>query len=464
MVRIPLDPRNPADYAKFIECKRLPSYSVVGKDVHTTKEAYDWLFNKSKQAPVKVESKYLFNYQTMVVNVALKRKVYAPFLDCGLGKTAIILHWAQALSNIGKVLILCPLQVIGEFYNDFQKFGIDGQLTNLRETGGKWESGIAIVNYEYERQIDLSGVIGIALDESSILKNGDGKTKQWLCDLASNIEYRLACSATPAPNDHSEYASHAVFLGLTKTNKEFYSRFFRKDGNDWVLKAHAVAPFYEYLSSFSCYIQNPTLLGFECGGYLEDDPEIIEVSLPGGEHLNGDYLFQMSAGLSESMPVFRYRQEVGTPRFDFVVETAMQYHSIVWCKRNEEEANFSKHIPNSAVITGKTPIDKRVEILDKWRKKEIGCIISKPEILGWGVNMQQAEAHIYSGYCHSFEKFYQAVRRSHRYGRQGRLKVFIPKIAAEEPIFDILKEKIKTFKNDVRSLQDAFKNSFKDEF
>jgi len=463
MVKIRLDATNPNDYARFLECKKLPSYSVVGNEVRTTQEAYDWLFNKSKKSPIQVSSKSLFDYQALIDNVALKRKAYAPFLDCGLGKTAIILHWAQALADMGKVIILCPLQVMGEFYNDAKKFGIQSPITNLRDTGGKWESGIGILNYEYERHIDLSGVIGIALDESSILKNGEGSTKKWLCDLASNIEYRLACSATPAPNDHSEYASHAVFLGICKTNKEFYSRFFRKDGNDWILKAHAIAPFYEYLSSFACYIQNPTLLGFECGGYLDEDPEIIETTLPGGEHLNGTALFSTSAGLSESMPIFRYRQEIGTPRFDFVVEKAKEYHSIVWCKRNEEETNFAKHIPNSALITGKTPIEKRVEILEKWRNKEIGCIVSKPEILGWGVNMQQAEAHIYSGYCHSFEKFYQAVRRSHRYGRVGRLKVFVPKIMAEEPIFDVLKAKIKTFRSDVEHLQDAFKNSFKDE-
>lgn len=461
-VIIKIDPRNPADYAKFLQCKKLPTYDVRGWDVVTTQDAYNWLFRSANNTPLKVENARLFDYQTAVANKALSRKKYAAWLDCGLGKTGIMLHWAQEVAKVGKVLILCPLSVIGEFYNDAKKFGIASNITNLRETNLKWSDGIGIVNYEYVRDIDTRGVSGIALDESSILKNGEGETKNWLCSLANGIEYRLACSATPSPNDQSEYASHAVFLGICKTNKEFYSRFFRKDGNKYVLKAHGVAPFYQSMSAWACYIQNPSLLGFEYGGYLTDGPEIINEYLSGGEHLTKGTLFSNSASLSDCFPIYNYRKQADTPRFNFVVETANAYKSIVWCKHNEEEANFSKAIENSALITGKTKVEKRVDIINAWREGQINCIVSKPEILGWGVNLQQAEAHVYSGYHHSFEEFYQAIRRSHRQGRQGILKVFLPQISAEMPIVDLLLQKQNTFQADVQQLQEHFRTSFYD--
>lgn len=456
-IEIGLNPQSIEDYLRFLDCKRLPRYEVVGRKIITDDISYHAIFGGGINGPVlKVVNNRLFDYQPRVANIALDRRRFAAFLDCGLGKTAITLHWAQEVCKIGKVLLLCPLSVINEFFADAKKFGISVPITNLRKTNGIWNEGIGILNYESMRDIDMRGVAGVALDESSILKNGEGATKKWLCDLVKNVEYRLAASATPAPNEQAEYASHAVFLGISNTNLEFYSSFFRKDGNDWVLKAHAVDPFYQYLSSFACYIANPMDMGFECGGYLDEEPEYIEQHIPGYETSKNGILLASSAGLADSAPVFRYRSQTGTPRFGFVVEKSSEYKSILWCKRNEEEREFLKAIPNSTLITGSTPPEKRADLIDAWKAGDINCLISKPEILGWGVNLQQAEAVVYSGYDHSFEKFYQAIRRAHRYGRNGRLKVFIPITGAEAPIFDVLKEKIKTFKSDVSELQKKF--------
>lgn len=456
MITIPIDTNTLQGYQTFMKCKSLPFYKVEGSSVITDQESYNLVFKVEQENELSVSDSRLFDYQGHVINIALDRKRYAAFLDCGLGKTAIILFWAQAVATKGKVLLLCPLSVINEFFNDAEKFGITVPITNLRETGGTWDSGIGIWNYENIKDLDLRGVSGIALDESSVLKNGDGKTKKWLCSLSSLIEYKIACSATPAPNEQSEYASHAVFLGVSNTNKEFYSRYFRKDGNKWILKDHANKPFYQNLSTWACYIHNPKLLGFECGGYLDEQPDYIEKRLPGQVDLDQGLLFSASAGLGDARKVFKFRCDPNTRRFQYCVEKAKKYRSIVWCNRNDEERAFAKAIPNSCLITGATPIEKRVEYIDAFRRGEINTLISKPSILGWGVNLQQAEAHIYSGYDFSFESLYQAIRRSHRYGRIGRLKVFIPMIEAERPIYETIRRKMSTFEDDVIKLQNQF--------
>lgn len=456
MITIPINTSTLEGYNTFLKCKTLPFYKVEDHNVITDQESYNMVFRVEQKNELQVNESGLFDYQNHIINTALDRKRYAAFLDCGLGKTAITLFWAQEVCKKGKVLILCPLSVIGEFFNDHRKFRINTPITNLRETTGQWSEGIGIWNYENVKDLNLRGVAGIALDESSVLKNGDGITKKWLCKTSSLIEYKLACSATPAPNEQSEYASHAVFLGVSNTNKEFYSRYFRKDGNNWILKDHARTPFYQNLATWACYIHNPELLGFECGGFLKEQPEYIEERLPGNVSLDQGLLFSASAGLKEAMKVYRFRYKTDSERFKYCVEQATNHRSIVWCNRNAEENAYAKAIPNSRLITGSTPIEKRVEYIEQFRNGEINTLISKAKILGWGVNLQQAEAHIYSGYDFSFESFYQAIRRSHRYGRKGRLKVFIPMIEAERPIYETIRRKMVTFEEDVIRLQDQF--------
>lgn len=450
---IQIDTNTLAGYNQFIQCKRLPSYEVVGNTVHTDKASYDYVFGGKSGKVLRTESKIAFDYQKAEVNKALAKNRYAIFADCGLGKTLMFLLWAEQVCKEGKVLILCPLIVIDEIIRDADKFGIKVPITVLRDGYDAWTEGLGIINYEQPRRIPMKGVKGVVLDESSILKNGDGVVKKWLVELTANVDYRLACSATPAPNEQSEYASHAVFLGINRTNKEFYSRYFRKNGNNWNLKPHGVKPFYQNLASWSCYIQDPTAIGYEPGGYLNEEPEYTVIPCEEISQSKGGVLFHTSLGLNDARVIFKARAIEGTDRFNTVVAKAQEGKSIVWCKYNDEETNFGKAIPNSAVITGNTKIEKRIEIINAWRAGEINTIVSKPSILGWGVNMQQADLHVYSGYDFSFESFYQAVRRSHRYGRDGRLKVFIPMTPSERGIYATLERKIKGFKSDVTELQ-----------
>jgi hypothetical protein len=327
-------------------------------------------------------------------------------------------------------------------------------VSNLRK--GPWSEKIGLMNFEAMREIDMRKVSGIVVDEASILKNGDGAIRGYLTDLAAGCEYRLAPSATPSPNDQSEYATQSVFLGYSASLKEFYSRFFRKEGTDWILKPHATEPFYRHLSSWACYIKSPSKLGFQRGGELDMEPNYITLESEDSGYLPEGQLFGNEMSLSDAQKVFgAFRSDTDTDRFRKAVAAIQGKRAVVWCLRNNEEDAF-KEATGATVINGSTPEEARIEIINAFRRGEIQTLISKPKVMGYGVNLPQADCHLYSGYDFSFEKFYQAVRRSHRFGRAGRLDVFIPMAECEKPVWLALAAKLKTFDTDCAELQSRF--------
>jgi len=448
---IPIE-MNAAGYAKFIECKKLPRYEVKGDNVITDEESFNYVFNGGQAPSIKcaTDKAMLFDYQLDIVERALQRKRYASFLDCGLGKTRIELAWANSLP--GRVLFQCPLAVVKDIQDEAWRMGIG--TSNLRS--GPWSEKIGIINFESMREMDMRGVVGIVLDESSILKNGDGAISEYLTDLAAGLEYRLAASATPSPNDQSEYATHSKFLGYSASHKEFYSRFFRKDGTDWVLKPHATDAFYHNLASWACYIKSPSELGYQRGGELDHEPNYIEIETSDTGYTPDGKMFAVDMSLGDAGKVFgKFRSDIETDRFAKSCDAVKGKASVVWCSRNSEEDAF-KVETKGTVINGSTSIEDRIEIIEAFRTGQIKTLISKPKVLGFGVNIPQAECHLYSGYDFSFEKFYQAVRRSHRFGRSGVLDVYIPVAECERPVWESLSAKLKTFENDCIQLQKRF--------
>jgi Helicase conserved C-terminal domain len=451
IVEIPID-LTPTGYETFIKCKTLPKYEVRGNMVITDDASYSHVFgdNKINSIKCKTDPSMLFDYQKEIVERALHYKRYAALLDCGLGKTRIELSWADSISE--RVLYTCPLAVMGDIMDEAKAMNIG--ISNIRN--GKWDEKIGLINFESMREIDMSKAKGIIVDESSILKNGDGAIRNYLTDMAAGCEYRLCASATPSPNDQSEYATHSVFLGYSATLKEFYSRFFRKEGTDWMLKPHAVDPFYKHLSSWACYIKSPSKLGFQQGGELDHEPNYIPVEANDPGYMPEGMLFGASVSLSDASKVFgAFRSDTDTDRFAKAVNIIKGKRAVIWCSRNSEEDAF-REATGAQAINGSTPEEKRIEILSAFRTGQINQIISKPKVLGFGVNIPQAECHLYSGYDFSFEKFYQAVRRSHRYGRKGILDVYIPMAECEKPIWETLSGKLKTFENDCLELQNRF--------
>jgi len=440
-------------YRKLIQCKALPQYRVVGDTVITDELSYAAVFGGMVHSVEMVDAPHLLDFQESVTREALCRKRYAALLDCGLGKTAIELAWAYSVATIGKVLFLCPLSVFEQIIRESERWH-GTKPVNLRR-GEPWESGVAILNYEARREIDMTGVAGIIIDEASILKNDTGATRDWLCALSSSVEYRLTASATPAPNDQEEYASQAVFLGLAKTSKEFYARFFRKDGNKWVIKGWAREAFYKYLATWATYIKSPSSLGYSCMTEMMEEPDYLFLSVDGGGAPTPELgLFPTSEDGAFRAAVFgALRSDKDSPRTKAVVDFCTGHKTIVWCSRNSEEKMFSQLLERSVVINGQTPVEDRVVAMADWRAGKYDHLISKPTVLGFGVNLPEADRMAYSGYTYSFEQFYQAVRRAHRFGRTGRLKVLVPVMFPEVPVVNSLRRKMGTFDRDVMELQ-----------
>lgn len=452
-VEIPI-PLTPAGYETFIKCKNLPRYEVKGQIVITDDQSYAHVFGSAlAQAKTNVHAGQHFDYQAEITSRALYAKRYAPYLDCGLGKTRIELAFADSIGE--RVLFLCPLAVMGDIEDEARAMNIG--LCNLRK--GPWTEKIGLMNFEAMRDFDMRKVPGIVVDEASILKNGDGAIRQYLTDLAAGCEYRLAPSATPSPNDQSEYATQSVFLGYSASLKEFYSRFFRKEGTDWILKPHATEPFYRHLASWACYIKSPSKLGFQRGGELEHEPNYITLEADDSGYLSEGQLFGNTMSLSEAQKVFgAFRSDPDTDRFQKAIGAIKGKRAVIWCLRNDEEDVF-REATKATVINGSTPVEERIEIINAFRTGQIQQLISKPKVMGYGVNLPQAECHLCSGYDYSFEKFYQMVRRSHRFGRKGILDVYIPMAECEKPVWLALSNKLKTFDTDCAELQSRFFNA-----
>lgn len=456
---IPINTKTIEGYDKFLQCKKLPIYRVSGNSIITDDKSFEYVFGTNKENILKHKKHNIeFDYQGYVVQKALERERYAPFLDCGLGKTIIELMFAHDVVDHfgGKAIVWCPLSVLEDIQREcLRLYGY--RMSNLRHD--TWKTPIAILNYESCRDIDMKDVTCTILDESSILKSGDGEICTYLTQKSANVRFRLACSATPSPNDQTEYASHAVYLGISNTLKEFYSKFFVKDGTEWRMKAHAKDSFYDYLKSWACYINSPSSLGFEQGAELKEEPEyIVQNSYPDQKYFQEQTFLSSTVDLVHSRTIFgKLRSDKSQDRFRIACESVQGKRNITWCGRNEEEESFCKEL-GAVKINGSTPLEKRIEIVDDFRSGKITQIVSKPKVLAFGVNIPEAESHLLSGYDFSFEKMYQCVRRSHRYGRNGRLKVFVPVSEPEQPVWDILSRKLSTFKKDVMELQGRFFN------
>ena len=456
---ITIDIPNTAEgYRLFIRCKKLPSYQVKGRAVLTDEVSYRAVFG-GESAPVDVtgSAPHLMPFQSDLVARALDRRHFAIFADCGLGKTPMSLAWAHHVAEKGKVLILTPLAVFEQWKREAKRFhGTD--LVDLR-AGEKWADGIAILNWESRRDLDMSGVVGIVLDESSILKNADGQTARWLCELAAGLPYRLAVSATPAPNSHYEYATHARFLGRATTVKEYAARFFKKDGPRWVLRGHAIDPFYNNLSMWASYIYSPRALGYEQSTEMPTEPEYEYQRLavhPGFRSGSGE-LFATASAQADRSKVFGELRWSPGPRMDAIRRYAHGRRLVVWVKRNKEEAEIAKALPgNVGVVNGSMSIEERIDVIDGYRTGRLDHLVSKPSVMGWGVNLPECDHMVYSGFDYSFESFYQAVRRAHRYGRTGRLQVMVPYTDPESSILTSLQEKTARFRQDCIQMQRRF--------
>lgn len=414
---------------------------------------------------------HLHEHQRFAVAFALARKRSAMFMECGLGKTSVALAWADTLRTEGPVLIVAPLAAIPEFFNERDAF-FPGLAMEHVETSdvGAWLSGgegIGVVSHHaFLKTRDLSRIAAMVLDESSILKSGEGKIARSLVRSAEPVTYRLALSATPAPNDPTEYATHSTFLGYTRSDSEFRARFFVRDGKFWRLKGHAEEEFPKWMSRFAIWMTDPAAYGFERKG-LPADPysvEYVDLSSPPDTPDARRDLFGEPEGMGISrrakMRRSLYRHVARTEK---AVEIAAGHRTIIWTKLNDHADRLERALREAGVkveqIAGRTDEGERVEIVRRFKSGQTEAIVSKPSVIGHGVNLQEADRMIFAGYDESYESFHQAVRRAHRQGREGSLSVYVLMAPEERPVVRSLERKAERWRDDAARQERLFAKS-----
>lgn len=380
--------------------------------------------------PVDSMNDALYDWQKAIVHWALKRGKAALFEDCGLGKTLQQLEWAQQVNkHTGQsVLILAPLAVSSQTQREGQRFGYD---VTICATQDDIQPGINITNYEKLHHFSPVNLGGLVLDESSILKSYDGKTRKHLQQFASGIDYRLACTATPAPNDLQELSNHAEFLGVMK-GKEILALFFTQDGNTthkWRLKGHARTAFWKWMAEWSVAIRAPSDIGYDDDGFNLPPLEMHSEIVPGKAW--GGALFAIEAQtLTERRKARRDSLEDRVAAAAALVN-ASDEQWIVWCDLNAEGEALVKAIPDAVEVAGRHSDDYKKDKMMAFSDGEIRVLVTKPSIAGFGMNWQHCNNMAFVGLSDSYEQQYQAIRRCWRFGQQKPVNVHVVTSEAE---------------------------------
>lgn len=377
----------------------------------------------------------LFPFQRAVVRWALQQGRAALFAGCGLGKSGMSLEWAKHVAiKTGKpVLILAPLAVAQQFVEEGDKFGVPCRY--VQDGAAVTDAGVYTTNYDRVEKFDAATFGGVVLDESSILKAFSGVMKNRLLDMWARTPYRLCGTATPAPNDHQELGNHAEFLGIMRSDL-MLSRWFVNDTSAagvWRLKGHAAADFWRWVTSWAVCAEKPSDLGdFADDGYnlpaLHMVQHTVEVDVSDPE---GGRLFR-DATLSATTMHAEMRRTVEA-RADRVAQVVANTDAaepwVIWCHTNYEADALLARIPGAAEVRGDMSQDEKERRVSDFVHGRSRILVSKPSILGFGLNFQHCAHMAFVGLSYSFESFYQAMRRTWRFGQTREVTAHI--VAAE---------------------------------
>jgi SNF2 family DNA or RNA helicase len=432
---------------------------------------------------------FLFPFQTSLVEWSIRKGRSAIFADCGLGKTPMQLVWAHnVLQKTNKPsLILTPLAVAQQTEREAEKFGIDAKYSR----DGRHSGGIVITNYERLHMFDSNDFVGVVCDESSILKNYGGARRKRITRFMSKLPYRLLCTATAAPNDYIELGTSSEALAEL-SHSDMLTRFFRQlddkgqkaesrhqadaealigiDHNyfqklsyrvsqtigQWRLKHHAVAHFWRWVASWATACRMPSDLGFDDDGFVlpelrERDHVIKTTNPPEG------MLFTIPAvGIADERAE---RRRTLDQRCDFVAN--LVHHDrpvVVWCHMNDEADRLEEMIEDGLQIAGRTPDDKKVELYNAFQDGDLRVLIIKPKIGAWGLNWQHCN-HVVTFASHSYEQYYQSVRRCWRFGQENPVELDVIATEGEIRVLANMRSKAKKadamFEAMVKSMNDA---------
>lgn len=396
------------DYQKFLDSKRIKA-SPSGFHVD----------------PTSLNSR-LFPFQRDLVALALKLGKFCLWEECGLGKTIQELTWTEQVAQRtgGNVLILTPLAVAQQTIREGQKFGIEAHYCRSQS---QVQPGITVTNYEMLEHFDASQFVGIVLDESSCLKSYDSATTNQIIETFAQTPYKLACSATPSPNDLMELGNHAEFMGVM-TREEMLAMFFTHDGGDtskWRLKGHAQTKFWEWVSTWAVMIKRPSDLGYSDDGFELPELEMIPHSIKSNAKPQEGMLFALEAKtLNERRAVRKQSLEERVAKAaELVNADAEQW--LVWCDLNDESKALHDAIPGSVEVKGSDTPEHKESAMLGFAEGKVSVLVSKPSICGFGLNFQSCHNIVFVGRSDSYEQFYQAVRRCWRFGQKHKVKVHV---------------------------------------
>lgn len=381
----------------------------------------------------------LFDFQRVIVKWALKRGRAAIFADTGLGKTLMQTSWAQSVVDHtdGDVLIVAPLCVAQQTVREGIKFGIN---INYCRTHDDAKKGINITNYEMLDRFNLDEFHGVILDESSIIKNRDGKTRNAIISACQSVPYRLSCTATPSPNDFMELGNQSEFLGIMSM-VEMLAMFFINDAGDtgtWILKGHGKAKFWEWLATWACVLRSPTDLGFDGSAYVLPPLTMFDHVV---ESKTTDGLFaDIATGLMERNAARKESIDDRVAKCADIVNSSIDQW-VIWCHRNEEAEKLTKMIPGAVDVAGSNSMDEKEKSVYGFIDGSIRVIVSKPKVLGSGMNFQHCHNTAFVGLSDSWEQYYQAIRRFYRFGQTHSVNCHVISAESEGAVVANIKRK-----------------------
>lgn len=405
-------------YTEFIDSKAI-SCTANGLDV-----------------PVEELNPMLFEFQRDIVRWALGKGKAAIFAGCGDGKTAMQLEWAEQVRRRtgGAVLIVAPLAVAEQTRREGEKFGIAVNIA--AQQSECTTSAVNITNYEKLCKFSGRAFAAVVLDESSILKSFSGKIRSQIITMFASTPYKLACTATPAPNDYMELGNHAEFLGVM-TRAEMLAMYFVHDGGQtskWRLKGHASELFWRWLSSWCVVVDDPRELGYDADGY--DLPKLTIHQIV----VDGETPVPESLTLTERRNARRDSLELRCKAAADLVNHSDEAW-LCWCDLNDEAAALHEYIEGSVNVQGTDRPDFKTASMLGFAHGDIKCLVTKPKIAGYGMNWQNCHNMIFVGISDSFEAYYQAVRRCWRFGQPHEVNVYIIISAKEGSVIENIERK-----------------------
>ncbi|HEY8358660.1 MAG TPA: helicase-related protein [Ramlibacter sp.] len=397
----------------------------------------------------------LFPHQRAVTEFALRAGAAAMFLDTGLGKSFSALEWGRVVvEKTGKpVIMLAPLAVGPQHQREAARFGIDALY--VRDGSEITTPRIYITNYERIDNFVVSQFAGVILDESSVLKSFSGQTTKKLIHEFRNTPYRLCCTATPAPNDHTELGTHAEFLGVMRRD-EMLPRWFINDTANtgtWRIKGHAAGDFWRWVASWARCVSLPSDLGFDDGGYalppitvtehmVRADRTIDAGAEERGKLIGQQRLFRMPDTSATS--IHKEKRLTIDDRADLVAEcidSDPEQSWVVWCDTDYEADEILKRVDGAEEVRGSMLLATKEARLDAFSRGDLRVLVTKPTIAGYGLNWQHCSRMAFAGLSFSYENYYQAVRRCWRFGQTSPVEVHIAMADTEAAIKRVIDRK-----------------------